>query len=60
MTQELILVVLLSGLAGLLWVMKLAIADEKHSSEPHHESESSPGNDVQPRERALKHSTIAA
>jgi hypothetical protein len=60
MTQELVLVVLLSGLAGLLWVMRLAIAEEKHSSKPR-ESESSAGNDdVQPSERALKHYTIAA
>jgi hypothetical protein len=61
MTQELVLVVLLSGLAGLLWVMRLALAEEKHSSEPHHESESTAGNDdVQPRERALKHYRVAA
>ncbi|HTL62449.1 MAG TPA: hypothetical protein VL261_12445 [Nitrospira sp.] len=61
MTQELVLVVLLSGLAGLLWVMRLAIAEEKHSPEPHHESESSAvSGDVQPHERTFKHSTIAA
>ena len=61
MTQELVLVVLLTGLAGLLWVMRLAMAEEKHSSEPHRDSESSAGNDdVQPRERALKQHIIAA
>jgi hypothetical protein len=62
MTQELVLIVLLSGLAGLLWVMRLAMAEEKQSSA---KSQSEPDSsirkdDVQHRERALKHHVIAA
>ncbi len=58
MTQELVLGVLLSGLLGLLWVMRLAMREEQGTT---HEAESSGGNDdVEHRERALKHQTIAA
>ena len=58
MTQELVLGVLLSGLLGLLWVMRLAMAEERGST---HEAESSGGNDdVEHRDRALKQHTITA
>jgi hypothetical protein len=58
MTQELVLGVLLSGLLGLLWVMRLAMQEEPGST---HEAESSGGNDdVEHHERALKQHTIAA
>ena len=58
MTQELVLGVLLSGLLGLLWVMRLAMREEPGNT---HEAESSGANDdVEHRERALKHQTIAA
>jgi hypothetical protein len=58
MTQELVLVVLLSGLLGLLWVMRLAMRDE-HA--PTHEAEpAATKDDGQRHERALKHHTMAA
>jgi hypothetical protein len=58
MTQELVLGVLLSGLLGLLWVMRLAMREEPATS---HEAESSDSkDDVEHRERAIKHQTIAA
>jgi len=61
MTQELVLVGLLTGLLGLLWVMRLAAAESKHASRQAHESEPS-GNsdDIQHGEGTLKHQTIAA
>lgn len=58
MTQELVLGVLLSGLLGLLWVMRLAMQED---SESRHEAESSgETDDVERHETALKHHTIAA
>lgn len=61
MTQELVLAGLLTGLIGLLWVMRLAIEESKHASGQARESERS-GNsdDIQHGESALKHQTIAA
>lgn len=61
MTQELVLAVLLTGLIGLLWVMRLAAGESKHASGEAHESKPS-GNseDIQHGEGALKHQTIAA
>ena len=61
MTQELVLAALLSGLIGLIWVMRLAVAESKHASGQAHESEPS-GNsdDIQHGEGTLKHQTIAA
>jgi hypothetical protein len=61
MTQELVLGVLLSGLLGLLWVMTLAIWDNKHSTGERREPESARHKDEVPRgEGALKHHTFAA
>jgi len=61
MTQELVLGVLLSGLLGLLWVMTLAIWENKHSTGERGESESASRNDdVRQGKRALKHHTFAA
>ena len=61
MTQELVLVVLLSGLLGLVWVMTLAVWDNKHASEQAQESDhSSQSDDRQRGERALKHQSAAA
>lgn len=61
MTQELILVALLSGLIGLIWVMRLAAEESKPASGQAHESEPS-GNsdDIHHREGALKHQTMIA
>jgi hypothetical protein len=61
MTQELVLVGLLTGLIGLGWVMMFAVAEGKHGAAPTHESEPS-GNasEVQQRDSALKHQTTAA
>jgi hypothetical protein len=61
MTQELVLVGLLTGLVGLLWVMRLAAEESRHASRQAHESEPS-GNsdDIQHGEGALKQQTIAA
>ena len=61
MTQELVLAALLSGLIGLIWVMRLAVEESKHASGQAHESKPS-GNsdDIQHGEGSLKHQTIAA
>jgi hypothetical protein len=61
MTQELVLVGLLSGIVGLLWVMRLAAEESKPASGQAHESEPS-GNsdDIHHREGALKHQTMTA
>lgn len=65
MTQELVIVVLLTGLIGLVWAMTVAIWEGKHSTSQSHETDSSgDSNDVRPGESALqsalKHRTIAA
>ena len=61
MTQELVLVGLLSGLVGLLWVMRLAAEESKPASGQGHKSEPS-GNsdDIHHGEGALKHQTMTA
>ncbi len=61
MTQELILVILLSGLVGLFWVMTLAILDgDRPQSERHQSGASSEhANDTQQQDGALKHHTVA-
>ena len=61
MTQELVLVGLLSGLVGLLWVMRLAAEESKPASGQAHESEPS-GNsdDIHHGKGALKHQTMTA
>ena len=60
MTQELVLGVLLSGLMGLLWIMKTAIGENKHAAGQAHEPESSGNSDDMPHgERALKHQATA-
>ena len=61
MTQELVLVVLVTGLIGLLWVMTLAIWDGKHTSNHSHEAQPSASSDrIAQGERALKQETVAA
>ena len=61
MTQELVLVGLLTGLLGLLWVMTMAVGQGKQTTKPTHESEHSGNTDhVQHREGALKHQTTTA
>lgn len=61
MTQELVLVALLSGLIGLLWVMTLAIWEGQNPAGQTREAESSGhSDDIQRGETALKHQTIAA
>jgi hypothetical protein len=59
MTQELVLVVLLSGLLGLVWVMTLAVWEGKQPKAETQESEgSSHGNEA--HKGALKHHSVAA
>jgi cytoskeletal protein RodZ len=41
MTQELVIVVLFTGLIGLLWAMTVAIWEGKHSSSQPHEADAS-------------------
>ena len=61
MTQDLVIGVLLSGLLGLLWVMALAIWDNKPSTSEHGELGSTSHSDEIPHgEGALKRRTIAA
>ena len=61
MTQELVLAALLSGLIGLIWVMRLAVEESKHASGQAHEPEPSDNSDdIQHGEGSLKHQTIAA
>ena len=65
MTQELVIVVLLTGLIGLLWAMTVAIWEGKHSASQVHEADpSGDSSDVRPGEsaleRALKRQTITA
>jgi hypothetical protein len=61
MTQELVLVGLLSGLIGLLWVMRLAAEESKSAAGQARKSEPS-GNsdDIHHGEGALKHQTMTA
>ena len=61
MTQELVLVVLLTGLLGLIWIMTLATVDEDNGGGQNHEPEtaSPPSDDAHP-ESALNRRTIAA
>jgi len=55
MTQELVIVVLLTGLIGLLWIMTLAIWEGQHSNSQTPEAEPSGHSDgVQPRQSALE------
>jgi hypothetical protein len=62
MTQELVLVVLLSGLVGLIWVMTVAILSGDQPRARGHETGTSSGqrDDGQHREGGLKRRTIAA
>ena len=61
MTQELVLVGLLTGLIGLLWVMRLAAEESKHASRQAHESEPSGNSDgIHHGKGALKHQTMTA
>jgi len=61
MTQELVLVILLSGLLGLVWVMTLAIWEGKRTTEQSQEPKhSSHHEDLQRAERTLKHHSAAA
>jgi hypothetical protein len=62
MTQELVLVVLLSGLVGLIWVMTVAILSGDQPRARGHETGASSGQreDGQRRDGGLKRRTIAA
>ena len=62
MTQELVLVVLLSGLVGLIWVMTVAILSGDQPRTRGHETGTSSGqrDDSQHRDGGLKRRTIAA
>jgi hypothetical protein len=61
MTQELVLVVLLTGLLGLIWILTLGTVDEDDAGGQHHEPEtaSSQTDDAHPKS-ALNRRTIAA
>jgi divalent metal cation (Fe/Co/Zn/Cd) transporter len=55
MTQELVIVVILSGLIGLLWLMTLAIWEGRQSnSQAREAAPSGHSDDVQPHQRALE------
>jgi hypothetical protein len=62
MTEELVLVVLLTGLLGLIWIMTLGTIDEDHAGGQSHEPEPSSRHsvDAQQSEGTLKRHTIAA
>lgn len=62
MTQELVLVVLLSGLVGLIWVMTVAIVSGDHPTARSHETQNPAGqrDGAQHPDGGLKHRTIAA
>ena len=61
MTQELVLVVLLTGLLGLIWIMTLGTVDEEDAGGQNHEPEtaSTQTDDAHP-ESALNRRMIAA
>lgn len=60
MTQELVLVVLLTGLLGLIWVMTLGTMDEEDAGAQSHEPETaSTQTDDAHAERALNRRTFA-
>jgi len=61
MTQELVLVVLLTGLLGLIWIMTLGTVDEDDAGRQNHEPEtaSTQTDDAHP-ESALNRRTITA
>jgi cytoskeletal protein RodZ len=55
MTQELVIVVLFTGLIGLLWAMTVAIWEGKHStSQPHEADASADTNEAKHGESALQ------
>ena len=62
MTQELVLIVLLTGLIGLIWIMTLGTIDDDdagaHNPEPG--TASAQSDDAQHAERALNRQTIVA
>jgi hypothetical protein len=61
MTQELVLVVLLTGLLGLIWIMTLGTVDEESAAGQNHEPEtaSTQTDDAHPKS-ALNRRTITA
>ena len=60
MTQELVLVVLLTGLLGLIWILTLGTVDEDDAGGQHHEPETaSPQTDDAQPESALNRRTVA-
>jgi hypothetical protein len=61
MTQELVLVVLLTGLLGLIWIMTLGTVDEDDAGGQNHEPEtaSTQSDDARPKS-ALNRRTITA
>jgi cytoskeletal protein RodZ len=55
MTQELVIVVLFTGLIGLLWAMTVAIWEGRHStSQPHEADASGNTNEARHGESALQ------
>jgi len=58
-TQELILVVLLSGLVGLIWVMTVSVVRGDRRAAEGHDSSSEHRDDAKHQDRALKHSVAA-
>jgi hypothetical protein len=60
MTQELVLVVLLTGLVGLIWVMTLAILDGDRPTTQSHQPDTEHHDTPQHRDGALKHHSAAA
>ena len=59
MTQELILVVLLSGLVGLIWVMTVSVVGGDRRAAEGHDSSSEHRDDAKHQDRALKQSVAA-
>ena len=61
MTQELVLVVLLTGLLGLIWIMTLGTVDEEEAGGQNHEPEtaSTQTDNAHPKS-ALNRPTITA
>ena len=59
MTQELILIVLLTGFVGLVWVMTLAVLDSDHPRARSHES-AGDSDGAQHHSDELKRHSVAA
>ena len=60
MTQELVLVVLLTGLLGLIWIMALGTMDNDDAGAQSHEPETASTQDSAHPESALNRRTMTA